>query len=94
MDKYLFSKDNKEERIYIIQESEKERIEKNKILFEKEIEKLPKIDKFYIVIGLGGVGSKVVMDLIRAGVQKIKVIDYDLVTLSSLNRMLLQKEVM
>ena len=31
-------------------------------------------------------GSKVVMDLIRAGVQKIKVIDYDLVTLSSLNR--------
>ena len=86
MDKYLFSKDNKEERIYIIQESEKERIEKNKILFEKEIEKLPKIDKFYIVIGLGGVGSKVVMDLIRAGVQKIKVIDYDLVTLSSLNR--------
>ena len=47
---------------------------------------MSKIDKYYIVIGLGGVGSKVVMDLIRAGVQRLKVIDYDLVTLSSLNR--------
>ena len=38
------------------------------------------------VIGLGGVGSHAVMTLIRSGIQNLKVIDYDIVTLSSLNR--------
>ena len=86
LDKYLFSKNEPEEKLLVIQENEKDEIEENKLLYKEYIEKMPVIHKFYLVIGLGGVGSKVVMDLIRAGVQKIKVIDYDLVTLSSLNR--------
>jgi tRNA A37 threonylcarbamoyladenosine dehydratase len=44
------------------------------------------IDSFVIVVGIGGVGSHVVMTLIRSGIRKIRVIDYDIVTLSSLNR--------
>ncbi len=86
LDKYFFSKDECEERILVIQENEKEELENNKNKYKNELKEMPCINKYYMVIGLGGVGSKVVMDLIRAGVQKIKVIDYDLVTLSSLNR--------
>lgn len=39
-----------------------------------------------IIVGVGGVGSHAAAQLIRAGVGRIKVIDFDLVTLSSLNR--------
>jgi len=86
IDKYMFPNEAESEKILIIKDDEQK--QKNLYIknYTKEIEKLPKIDKYYIIIGLGGVGSKVVMDLIRAGVQKLKVIDYDLVTLSSLNR--------
>ena len=80
IDKYIFPQENNSEKICVIQEKKLNKIN------QKILKKLPKIDKYYIIIGLGGVGSKVVMDLIRAGVQKMKVIDYDLVTLSSLNR--------
>ena len=83
---YLFPQKNDSEKIYVIQENKEEQKQINIRKYSKEISKLPKIEKYYIIIGLGGVGSKVVMDLIRAGVQKMKVIDYDLVTLSSLNR--------
>ena len=76
LDKFIFSKKDEEE----------EEREKIKNRYKKEIEEMPSINKFYMVIGVGGVGSKVVLDLIRAGVQKIKVLDFDLVTLSSLNR--------
>jgi len=86
LDIYIFPKNDMEEKIYVIQESEQEIIKINKKKYKNEISQMPSINKFYIVIGLGGVGSKVVMNLIRAGVKKIKVIDYDLVTLSSLNR--------
>ena len=82
IDKYFFPEELNTEKILVIKDDEIAQ-RKNHL---KEIEKLPKIEKYYIIIGLGGVGSKVVMDLIRAGVQKLKVIDYDLVTLSSLNR--------
>ena len=80
IDKYIFPLENNSEKICILQSKKQNKIS------PKIIKKLPKVDKYYIIIGLGGVGSKVVMDLIRAGVQKMKVIDYDLVTLSSLNR--------
>ena len=80
IDKYIFPQENNSEKICIIQSKKQNKIS------PKILKKLPKVDKYYIIIGLGGVGSKVVMDLIRAGVQKMKVIDYDLVTLSSLNR--------
>ena len=86
IDKYIFPQENNSERIYIIQDDENQKRQTNIKKYSKEIKNLPKIDKYYIVVGLGGVGSKVVMDLIRSGIQKLKVIDYDLVTLSSLNR--------
>jgi len=41
---------------------------------------------FVIVIGLGGVGSHCVVGLARSGVKKIRIVDFDIVTLGSLNR--------
>ena len=41
---------------------------------------------FVIVIGLGGVGSHATNMLIRSGITNIRVVDFDQVTLSSLNR--------
>lgn len=38
------------------------------------------------MVGLGGVGSHCANMLIRSGVKKMRVIDFDQVTLSSLNR--------
>jgi tRNA A37 threonylcarbamoyladenosine dehydratase len=43
-------------------------------------------NSFVIVVGLGGVGSHAAHMLMRAGVEKIRLIDFDQVTLSSLNR--------
>lgn len=43
-------------------------------------------ESFVIVVGLGGVGSHCVAALARSGVGRIRVIDFDQVTLSSLNR--------
>ncbi|KZF22989.1 hypothetical protein L228DRAFT_247430 [Xylona heveae TC161] len=41
---------------------------------------------FIIVVGCGGVGSHATTNLARSGVSKIRLIDFDQVTLSSLNR--------
>ncbi|KAI8619626.1 hypothetical protein BC830DRAFT_1103319 [Chytriomyces sp. MP71] len=41
---------------------------------------------FVIVVGLGGVGSHAAHMLVRSGVQRIRIIDFDQVSLSSLNR--------
>lgn len=43
-------------------------------------------DAFVVVVGLGGVGSHAVAALARSGVGRIRVVDFDQVTLSSLNR--------
>ncbi|PNY22893.1 tRNA threonylcarbamoyladenosine dehydratase 2 [Tolypocladium capitatum] len=43
-------------------------------------------DSFVIVVGCGGVGSHCVASLARSGVSKIRLVDFDQVTLSSLNR--------
>ncbi|KAL0076884.1 ubiquitin-protein ligase molybdopterin-converting factor [Phycomyces blakesleeanus] len=43
-------------------------------------------DSFVIVVGAGGVGSWAALMLARSGVQRIRIIDFDQVTLSSLNR--------
>lgn len=43
-------------------------------------------DSFVIVVGLGGVGSHCTSALARSGVSKIRLVDFDQVTLSSLNR--------
>jgi tRNA A37 threonylcarbamoyladenosine dehydratase len=39
-----------------------------------------------VVVGLGGVGSHAVNMLVRSGVARVRLIDFDQVTLSSLNR--------
>ncbi|TPX50448.1 hypothetical protein SeMB42_g02252 [Synchytrium endobioticum] len=50
-------------------------------------ERMFKIRKsFVIVVGLGGVGSHAAHMLVRSGVERIRLIDFDQVTLSSLNR--------
>jgi len=43
-------------------------------------------DIFVVVLGAGGVGSNCVATLARSGVTKIRVVDFDQVSLSSLNR--------
>ncbi|KAI9363192.1 ubiquitin-protein ligase molybdopterin-converting factor [Pilaira anomala] len=43
-------------------------------------------NSFVIVVGAGGVGSWTALMLMRSGVQRIRIIDFDQVTLSSLNR--------
>ncbi|KAK8226724.1 hypothetical protein HDK77DRAFT_384778 [Phyllosticta capitalensis] len=43
-------------------------------------------NSFVIVVGCGGVGSHAVAALTRSGVSKLRLIDFDQVTLSSLNR--------
>ena len=41
---------------------------------------------FLVIVGLGGVGSHCTAALVRSGVSRIRLIDFDQVTLSSLNR--------
>jgi tRNA A37 threonylcarbamoyladenosine dehydratase len=43
-------------------------------------------NSFVIVVGLGGVGSHAANMLVRSGVRKVRLVDFDQVTLSSLNR--------
>lgn len=63
----------------------KEQLSRNNAFFGPE--RLSKIrNSFVIVVGLGGVGSHAAMMLVRSGVQRIRLIDFDQVTLSSLNR--------
>ena len=50
-------------------------------------EKFNKLENSYVmVLGVGGVGSHVVNMLARSGVRRIKIVDFDRVSLSSLNR--------
>lgn len=53
-------------------------------LGEEGMEKLK--NQYIVVVGAGGVGSWVVTMLVRSGCQRIRVIDFDQVSLSSLNR--------
>lgn len=53
-------------------------------LGERGLEKLR--NSFVVVVGVGGVGSHVTVALARSGVGRIRVVDFDQVTLSSLNR--------
>ncbi|ORX47513.1 hypothetical protein DM01DRAFT_1385900 [Hesseltinella vesiculosa] len=54
------------------------------ILGDAAMEKLEK--SFVVVVGVGGVGSWTALMLLRAGVKRLRLIDFDQVTLSSLNR--------
>ena len=62
-----------------------EQLARNRVFLKDEgLAKLR--DAFVVVIGLGGVGSHCAAALVRSGVSKIRVVDFDQVTLSSLNR--------
>ncbi|OBZ91476.1 tRNA threonylcarbamoyladenosine dehydratase [Choanephora cucurbitarum] len=43
-------------------------------------------DAFVVIVGAGGVGSWAALMLLRSGIKRIRIIDFDQVTLSSLNR--------
>src|SRR6202012_5261547 len=62
-----------------------EQLARNRVfLTDQGLEKLR--NAFIIVVGCGGVGSHAAAALARSGVAKIRLIDFDQVTLSSLNR--------
>lgn len=62
-----------------------EQLARNRVFLKDEgLSKLRK--SFVVVVGLGGVGSHCVAALARSGVSRIRIIDFDQVTLSSLNR--------
>ncbi|KAI1645781.1 ubiquitin-protein ligase molybdopterin-converting factor [Daldinia loculata] len=62
-----------------------EQLARNRVFLKPEgLEKLRKA--FVIIVGCGGVGSHCTAALTRSGVSKIRLIDFDQVTLSSLNR--------
>ncbi|KOS20791.1 Uncharacterized protein ESCO_004123 [Escovopsis weberi] len=62
-----------------------EQLTRNQVFLTPEgLQKLR--DSFVIVVGCGGVGSHCAAALARSGVSKIRLIDFDQVTLSSLNR--------
>lgn len=88
--KYMYKRSKKSDYKAIVIKSDdesllSEQLKRNYEFFGKEsMEKIK--SSFVCVIGLGGVGSHTVMTLIRSGIQRIRVIDYDVVTLSSLNR--------
>lgn len=43
-------------------------------------------NSFIVIVGLGGVGSNAAMQLLRNGCKRFRLIDFDQITLSSLNR--------
>lgn len=62
-----------------------EQLARNRVFLKDEgLAKLR--NAFVVVVGLGGVGSHCVAALVRSGVSKIRIVDFDQVTLSSLNR--------
>ena len=56
------------------------------VQFFSEGGQLAVADSFCVVVGLGGVGSHCAAMLVRSGVRRIRVVDFDQVSLSSLNR--------
>jgi len=61
-----------------------EQLVRNVQFFQKGQDRIQ--SSFVTVVGLGGVGSHLVIALARSGVKKLRLIDFDLVTTSSLNR--------
>ncbi|GMH32893.1 hypothetical protein BSKO_00727 [Bryopsis sp. KO-2023] len=56
------------------------------IQFFGEESQLKVANSFVVVVGLGGVGSHLAHLLLRSGVGRLRLVDFDLVSLSSLNR--------
>ena len=62
----------------------KEQLVRNRQFFGEGQDRVE--NSFVVVVGLGGVGSHCVMALARSGVKRLRLIDFDDVTVSSLNR--------
>lgn len=62
-----------------------ERLEK--ILTEQEYSKIKNLN--ILLIGVGGVGGYTLEALVRMGVENITIVDYDVITLSNLNRQII-----
>ena len=58
-----------------------------RIVGKKNIEKIEK--QSVLVLGLGGVGSYVVESLVRSGIRKLILVDYDTIDITNLNRQLM-----
>ncbi|CAN0387191.1 unnamed protein product, partial [Hapterophycus canaliculatus] len=65
-------------------ELEEELFSRNRFFFEDGFDDIR--ESLVIVVGLGGVGSHAAHMLARSGVKRLRVIDFDQVSLSSLNR--------
>ena len=63
----------------------REQLSRNEQFFKKQNQRTIEAS-YVIVVGLGGVGSHAAHMLARAGVGRLRLIDFDQVTLSSLNR--------
>lgn len=61
-----------------------------KIIGNDNLEKIK--DKTILVIGCGGVGGYVVESLIRSGIEKIIIVDHDVVDITNLNRQIIALE--
>lgn len=47
-----------------------------------------RINKIVLILGVGGIGSIVLIDLLRVGVKKAIIVDYDKVEIHNVNRQL------
>ncbi|CAM9529955.1 unnamed protein product [Discosporangium mesarthrocarpum] len=65
-------------------ELEEELFSRNRFFFKDGFDRIK--DSFVVVVGLGGVGSHAAHMLARSGVRRLRLIDFDQVSLSSLNR--------
>eukprot|EP00039_Didymoeca_costata_P011625 m.164228 g.164228 ORF g.164228 m.164228 type:complete len:167 (-) comp15231_c0_seq12:1080-1580(-) len=62
-----------------------EQLSRNTLFYGQEAQRKVE-DAYVVVVGVGGVGSHAANILARSGVKQLKLIDFDQVTLSSLNR--------
>eukprot|EP00965_Chrysotila_dentata_P226649 6195542-Pleurochrysis_carterae.AAC.1 len=51
-----------------------------------EVVKIPQHTQLVVVVGVGGVGSHAAQLLLRGGISRLRLVDFDQLTLSSLNR--------
>ncbi|MDF1761424.1 MAG: ThiF family adenylyltransferase [Coxiellaceae bacterium] len=61
--------------------------DENKYLLQKKL-----MDASVLILGLGGVGSNMLLALVALGIKNITIVDYDKVALENLNRQILYNE--
>ena len=83
---YINNNIEKDEKNNKIKISKNNNINYPNLLFNLNNSKNNNNNPFVVIVGIGGVGSHVLMSLLRSGITHIRVIDYDMVTLSSINR--------